>query len=637
MIPERLGPYRIEHVIGRGGMGAVYQGVNLETNQPAAIKILAARLAQESDFRQRFETEIETLRKLNHPNIVRLFGFGQQDDLLYFAMELVDGSSLEEELLRGRRFDWREVTCIGIEVCRALRHAHDRGVIHRDIKPANLLLARDNRVKLSDFGIARLFGITGVTAAGNVLGTIEYMAPEQVDSRPATPRTDLYSLGGVFFALLARRPPFRARSVPEMLDLQRRAVPEPVSRFAPDVPRELELIISQLLEKDPEKRVPTAKLLGRRLEAMLHALSLAAETDADAGPDDEAPRTASPPTMAPDAGQIPPTRLIGDSSDQRRLATTGATPCPPDELPETRVTTAFHALAARALADSPRAPADTAEEVRNHFTPVDKEEPERPEPAPVALISLHTWILAAALVAVGLATWYLLRPPSADALYDQIMAIAADRSIDSLRKAEPKIGEFLARYSTDSRSSELHKMLDELELYRLERRFELRARGLESTDRLLPIERTYLEAISYGRLSPELGIVKLRALIDLYDHRTDRAGPTGQCLELARRQLERFREQLAHSARDHVVLLEERLDRADQLSQSDPERARAMREALIELHRGKPWAAAAVRRAEAALAALGGGPGPKSDPKDTPGRGRQPLQRAAEAPAALPP
>ena len=134
-------------------------------------------LAQEEGFRIRFEAEIETLRKLNHPNIVRLFGFGQQEGHLFYAMELVDGNSLEEELRRGRSFDWREVTRMGIDICRALRHAHDRGVIHRDIKPGNLLLAADGRLKLSDFGIARLFGYSRLTTAGNVVGTAEYMAP----------------------------------------------------------------------------------------------------------------------------------------------------------------------------------------------------------------------------------------------------------------------------------------------------------------------------------------------------------------------------------------------------------------------------------------------------------------------------
>ena len=158
---ERLGPYQIVGKLGRGGMGTVYEAVNLETGEPAAVKLLSAALAEEEGFRGRFEAEIETLRKLNHPNIVKLFGFGEEDARLFYAMELIDGNSLEEELGRGRRFDWREVVRMVIEICRALRHAHDRGVIHRDIKPGNLLLASNGQVKLSDFGIARLFGNTG--------------------------------------------------------------------------------------------------------------------------------------------------------------------------------------------------------------------------------------------------------------------------------------------------------------------------------------------------------------------------------------------------------------------------------------------------------------------------------------------
>ncbi|MGW8257522.1 MAG: serine/threonine protein kinase, partial [Thermoguttaceae bacterium] len=176
---ERLGPYRITGKLGRGGMGTVYQAVNLQTGEPAAIKLLSAALAREEGFRERFEAEIETLKKLNHPGIVRLFGFGEQDDQLFYAMELIKGNSLEEELSRGRRFDWREVVRLAIDICRALRHAHDRGVIHRDIKPGNLLLADDAQIKLSDFGIAKLFGNTRLTSAGSVLGTAEYMAPEQ--------------------------------------------------------------------------------------------------------------------------------------------------------------------------------------------------------------------------------------------------------------------------------------------------------------------------------------------------------------------------------------------------------------------------------------------------------------------------
>ena len=184
---DELGPYRIGRKLGRGGMGTVYEGVHAETGEPAAVKLLSEALVHEPDFRHRFEAEIEALRKLNHPHIVRLFGFGQQGDHLFYAMELVAGSSLETELGRGRVFAWREVLRIGIQLAQALRHAHDRGVVHRDIKPGNLLLTAEGEVKLSDFGIARLFGSRGHTIAGSVLGTAEFMSPEQAEGRRGQP------------------------------------------------------------------------------------------------------------------------------------------------------------------------------------------------------------------------------------------------------------------------------------------------------------------------------------------------------------------------------------------------------------------------------------------------------------------
>ncbi|MGH7192575.1 MAG: serine/threonine protein kinase, partial [Candidatus Saccharimonadales bacterium] len=137
---DRLGPYQIGRKLGKGGMGTVYAGLNVETGEQAAVKVLSALMAHEEGFRERFEAEIESLKKLHHPNIVRLFGYGEQDGYLFYGMELVEGRSLEEELQAGRTFDWREVSDLAIQVCRALKHAHDRGVIHRDIKPANLLL-----------------------------------------------------------------------------------------------------------------------------------------------------------------------------------------------------------------------------------------------------------------------------------------------------------------------------------------------------------------------------------------------------------------------------------------------------------------------------------------------------------------
>src|SRR5258708_2978541 len=177
---EQLGPYKIGKRLGRGGMGAVFEGVNADTGQAAAVKILNPHLNDDQGFRERFEMEIETLKKLKHPNIVRMLGYGEQDGHLYYAMELVKGHSVEEELALGRRVTWREVVQQGVKLCKALRHAHDHGVIHRDLKPANLLLTEaDNEIKLTDFGIARLFGNNRLTMDGALVGTAEYMSPEQ--------------------------------------------------------------------------------------------------------------------------------------------------------------------------------------------------------------------------------------------------------------------------------------------------------------------------------------------------------------------------------------------------------------------------------------------------------------------------
>src|SRR4051812_34440353 len=275
----RLGPYEMEKPLGRGGMGSVYAATDSQTGQRVAIKALTPQLAMAEGFREKFESEIESLKTLKHDGIVRLYGYGEQDGVLFYSMELVEGISLEDELKAGRRFNWREVTNIAVQLSLALKHAHDHGIIHRDIKPANILLHGDEHVKLADFGIARLFGTTSLTTAGGVLGTADYMSPEQADGRPVTARCDQYSLGGVMYALLTGRPPFRAKNLPQMLQLQRFANPEPVRRYAPETPEQLERVVMQLLAKDPADRFPNTQVLARHLQAMANALSRPASDD----------------------------------------------------------------------------------------------------------------------------------------------------------------------------------------------------------------------------------------------------------------------------------------------------------------------------------------------------------------------
>src|SRR6185436_2324928 len=246
MQPERLGPYKLSRLLGRGGMGAVYAAVNEATGEKAAVKLLSGHLADDEAFRQRFKQEVESLKRLLHPHIVQLYGYGEEDGHLYYAMELIEGRTLQDELTIGRRFEWREVTRIGIAIAQALKHAHDRGIIHRDLKPANLLIDAQDHVKLTDFGIAKLYGGANVTAEGGILGTADYMAPEQADGKPVTSRCDLYALGSVLYALLAGRPPFAGKSMLEVVTALQKDKPLPVRRLAPDTPEEFENIIQQL-------------------------------------------------------------------------------------------------------------------------------------------------------------------------------------------------------------------------------------------------------------------------------------------------------------------------------------------------------------------------------------------------------
>ena len=593
---EQLGPYRIIRRVGRGGMGTVYEGVNVETGEPAAVKVLSTSFGQDEDFRQRFEGEVETLRKLNHPNIVRLFGFGEEDEHLFYAMELIDGTSLEEVLKHGQRFDWRQTMRIGIEMARALRHAHDRGVIHRDIKPANLLMAGDGQVKLSDFGIARLFGNSKLTNPGSVIGTVEYMAPEQADGRPVDPRSDLYSLGVVLYALLAGRPPFKASSLPEMLQKQRYDAPEPLRHYAPDVPPDLEAVIDQLLLKSPASRIPNATVLARRLEMILEALTPGHEglSEEEDGFEVASPKEEEPSETA--GADLPITRAWNEPPR--------ASPAEAEEHAETRATSAFDSHKRAAGLEVPAE--EEAQPPVSRFTPVEEEELDRIEAVDEnhhALISLQTWVLIACLIGVAASVWYLLQPPSPDALYERIAAQAADGTVASLLSAGDDIESFLVRYAHDPRCEELRQYEREIDLYRLEKKLERRIRGITNGKALLPIEHDYLEAIQYLNLDLERGAARLQAIVDLYGSEGDSTGPTGQCLELARRKLEQLHKQRQEHVPGHINLLRERLEEAKRISTSDPEAARRMWRATIKLYSGKPWAAKIVAEAEAALAA----------------------------------
>ncbi len=268
MNPETLGPYRIDSEIGRGGMGVVYRATHTESGRSVAIKVLPAELALDTAFAERFAREITTLKTLSHPNIVQFIEPGEEHGFQYYVMEFVAGRALDRIIREERRIPWQRAVELGIEICAGLKHAHDHGVIHRDLKPANLLITEDGTVKLTDFGIAKVFAGTHLTVTGGIVGTAEYMSPEQGEGKPITRRSDLYSLGVVLYTILTGRPPFLGRSLAELVNQHRYGRFDHPSMIVPDIPSWLDELVCQLLEKEPDKRPPDAYVVSRKLEVV---------------------------------------------------------------------------------------------------------------------------------------------------------------------------------------------------------------------------------------------------------------------------------------------------------------------------------------------------------------------------------
>ncbi len=267
MHPDQVGPYRIERKIGAGGMGNVYLGVHNVTGKQAAVKVLPPSMAREDGFVERFRREIESLRKLSNRHIIELYEDGTTDDAtFYYSMEYIDGPTLTTEITDRKRLPWKEVLEFALQICAALKAAHDAGIVHRDLKPSNLLLTKDRVIKLTDFGVASLFAASRLTRTGGIVGTAEYMSPEQARGQRAAHRSDLYSLGAVMYAMLTGRPPFTGPTANDILQKHQFAHFDKPSRYAPDIPRLLEDLVCQLLEKDPAKRPHDALVLMKRLE-----------------------------------------------------------------------------------------------------------------------------------------------------------------------------------------------------------------------------------------------------------------------------------------------------------------------------------------------------------------------------------
>ncbi len=270
--------YEILEVLGRGGMGVVYKARQTTLNRTVALKMILAGSHAGRDDLLRFRVEGEAVARLRHPNIVQIYEVGERDGLPFVSLEYVEGGSLQQKL-SGTPMPVREAATLIEALARAIHHAHEQGIVHRDLKPANILLDRDGAPKIADFGLAkRLEDETGHTGTGAILGTPNYMAPEQAQGRNKEigPPADVYALGAILYDLLTGRPPFKGETVLDTLQLVQSVEPVPPRRLQPKVPHDLETVCLKCLEKEPNRRYLTAQGLANDLRAFLDGLPIKA-------------------------------------------------------------------------------------------------------------------------------------------------------------------------------------------------------------------------------------------------------------------------------------------------------------------------------------------------------------------------
>lgn len=255
LIGQQFGPFTIDKELGSGAMGTVYRATYTKTGQRVALKVMSPGVGGSPTAQARFEREGEILKQLNHPNIVKLFGVGKSQRMRYYAMEYIQGEALDQVLQRKGRLTWEEVVALGTQLCTALQHAHEHGIIHRDLKPSNIMILPDGTLKLTDFGIAKDLDVTGLTATNATVGTASYMSPEQCrGERELTHKSDLYSMGIVFYELLTGKKPLQAESVMDMFMQHINGKFERPSRVVYEIPVWLDTLVCQLLEKKPGQR-----------------------------------------------------------------------------------------------------------------------------------------------------------------------------------------------------------------------------------------------------------------------------------------------------------------------------------------------------------------------------------------------
>lgn len=255
---DQIDNYKIVDKLGEGGMGEVYKGIDLMLEREVAIKMLRPELSSREDILQRFRAEAVILGRLNHPNIATVYSFGKVNNQFYMALEFVNGEPLDKLIKKRGALPWPQALEYTIGILDGLAHAHGFNIVHRDIKPANIVVTDQNTVKILDFGIARILETARMTKTGHLIGTMEYVSPEQIQGKETDARSDLYSVGVALYKMLTGHVPFEKDTEYDLIKAHIEEKPKTPRHFSSEIPPKVEQAVLKALEKNPDKRYANA-------------------------------------------------------------------------------------------------------------------------------------------------------------------------------------------------------------------------------------------------------------------------------------------------------------------------------------------------------------------------------------------
>ncbi|MDD5676124.1 MAG: serine/threonine-protein kinase [Chitinivibrionales bacterium] len=267
-IPKSIGKFKIVGKLGKGGMGDIYKAIQPPNDRMVALKVLPPQFSRDDEFSKRFAIEGKAISLLQHQNIVTLYESGEADGYSFFAMQYVEGEDLGKRIFRSKAMPVDDIVDISKQICRGLRYAHAKNVVHRDIKPQNILIDKNNTVRISDFGIAKIYAHEGITMTGMAVGTPEYMSPEQAEGVELDAQTDIYSLGILMYEMITKKPPFTGNNPVAIAYKQVHENPAPPSTRRKDIPKRLELIVLKALKKNKEERYRTVEEMLEHLDSV---------------------------------------------------------------------------------------------------------------------------------------------------------------------------------------------------------------------------------------------------------------------------------------------------------------------------------------------------------------------------------